>query len=110
MNAPTPEFWLNLQSHHDLDAAEHGLRAEIERDVQPRAVATGEQDRTGAWVNDRRPAHVACRSGVAIARAHKSNRTRRRIRRHHAGGTARSGIDGARALDAPCGQAWRPPR
>ncbi|QCG95305.1 addiction module antidote protein, HigA family [Azospirillum sp. TSA2s] len=33
----TPQFWLNLQSDHDLSvaASEHG--AEIERDVHPRA-------------------------------------------------------------------------
>ena len=33
----TPEFWLNLQTRHDLDVAERSLRHEIEREVQPRA-------------------------------------------------------------------------
>ena len=33
----TPEFWLDLQTRHDLDVAERGLRREIEREVEPRA-------------------------------------------------------------------------
>lgn len=35
----TPQFWLNLQSHYDLQIAEREARAEIERDVQPRKAA-----------------------------------------------------------------------
>lgn len=33
----TPEFWLNLQTMHDLTKAKEAVGAEIERDVQPRA-------------------------------------------------------------------------
>jgi len=33
----TPEFWINLQAHHDLDLAVRGLRKKIEREVAPRA-------------------------------------------------------------------------
>jgi addiction module HigA family antidote len=33
----TPEFWINLQAHHDLDAADRTLRRQIEREVSPRA-------------------------------------------------------------------------
>ncbi len=33
----TPEFWLNLQTAHDLSVARSRLRIVIERDVQPRA-------------------------------------------------------------------------
>jgi addiction module HigA family antidote len=33
----TPEFWLNLQTMHDLTKAKAAVGAEIERDVQPRA-------------------------------------------------------------------------
>ena len=33
----TPEFWLTLQSRHDLTKARAELGAEIERDVTPRA-------------------------------------------------------------------------
>ena len=33
----TPEFWVNLQAHHDLDLAGRGLRKKIEREVAPRA-------------------------------------------------------------------------
>jgi addiction module HigA family antidote len=33
----TPEFWINLQTHHDLDLATRGLRKKIEREVAPRA-------------------------------------------------------------------------
>ncbi len=33
----TPEFWLNLQTRYDLDAAERTLRRKIEREVAPRA-------------------------------------------------------------------------
>jgi addiction module HigA family antidote len=32
-----PQFWLNLQSTHDLRAAAREHQAQIERDVQPRA-------------------------------------------------------------------------
>jgi addiction module HigA family antidote len=35
----TPQFWLNLQSHYDLQIAEREARAEIERDVHPRKAA-----------------------------------------------------------------------
>jgi addiction module HigA family antidote len=33
----TPEFWINLQAHYDLDLAGRGLRKRIEREVKPRA-------------------------------------------------------------------------
>ena len=33
----TPEFWINLQTRYDLDIAEHGLRREIEREIEPHA-------------------------------------------------------------------------
>ena len=33
----TPEFWLNLQRAYDLSVAEANLRAQIDRQVQPRA-------------------------------------------------------------------------
>ncbi len=33
----TPEFWLNLQTGHDLSSAAAESGAAIERDVQPRA-------------------------------------------------------------------------
>src|SRR6266851_3721902 len=39
----TPQFWLNLQAHYDLDLAEDQLAEEIERYVHPRASAS---DRT----------------------------------------------------------------
>ena len=33
----TPEFWINLQTRYDLDVAEHTLRRQIEREIEPRA-------------------------------------------------------------------------
>lgn len=33
----TPEFWINLQTHYDLDAAERTVRHKIDREVVPRA-------------------------------------------------------------------------
>jgi len=33
----TPDFWMNLQSHHDLEKALDEIAEEIERDVRPRA-------------------------------------------------------------------------
>jgi addiction module HigA family antidote len=33
----SPEFWLNLQTMHDLTKTAKELRRQIERDVQPRA-------------------------------------------------------------------------
>ena len=36
----TPEFWINLQTRHDLDLAERTVWTRIEREVEPRAVAT----------------------------------------------------------------------
>ncbi len=33
----TPEFWVNLQTRHDLDAADRNLRKRIESEVEPRA-------------------------------------------------------------------------
>ena len=33
----TAAFWINLQAHYDLDVADRGLRATIEREVKPRA-------------------------------------------------------------------------
>ena len=36
----TPEFWINLQTRHDLDLAERTVRTRIEREVEPRAATT----------------------------------------------------------------------
>ena len=36
----TPDFWINLQARHDLEAADRKLRRRIEREVRPRAAAT----------------------------------------------------------------------
>ena len=33
----TPVFWINLQTRYDLDVAEHTLRPEIEREIEPHA-------------------------------------------------------------------------
>jgi len=33
----TPDFWINLQARHDLDAADRKIRRRIEREVRPRA-------------------------------------------------------------------------
>ena len=33
----SPEFWINLQAHHDLDVADRTVRRKIEREVAPRA-------------------------------------------------------------------------
>ena len=33
----TPEFWINLQTRHDLDVAERTSRLEIEREIEPYA-------------------------------------------------------------------------
>ena len=33
----TPEFWINLQTHYDLDVAERTVRHKIDREVAPRA-------------------------------------------------------------------------
>lgn len=33
----TPEFWINLQAHYDLEMAKEKLRGRIEREVNPRA-------------------------------------------------------------------------
>jgi antitoxin HigA-1 len=33
----SPEFWVNLQAHYDLEAAGRTLRRKIEREVSPRA-------------------------------------------------------------------------
>jgi antitoxin HigA-1 len=33
----TPDFWINLQSRYDLEAAERTLRNRIEREVSPRS-------------------------------------------------------------------------
>src|SRR3954453_4462814 len=33
----TPDFWINLQARHDLEAADRKLRRRIEREVRPRA-------------------------------------------------------------------------
>lgn len=32
----TPEFWINLQTRHDLDIVARGMRFKIERELQPR--------------------------------------------------------------------------
>ena len=31
----TPEFWINLQTRHDLDVAERTVRRRIEREIEP---------------------------------------------------------------------------
>lgn len=33
----TPEFWINLQAHYDLEMAKEKLRGRIEKEVDPRA-------------------------------------------------------------------------
>jgi antitoxin HigA-1 len=33
----SPDFWINLQAHYDLDAADRKIRRRIEREVRPRA-------------------------------------------------------------------------
>ena len=33
----TPDFWMNLQSHYDLEKAQDELAETIKRDVRPRA-------------------------------------------------------------------------
>jgi len=33
----TPDFWMNLQSHYDLEKAQDEIAERIERDVRPRA-------------------------------------------------------------------------
>lgn len=33
----TAEFWINLQTRHDLDVAERSVRKKIEKEVEPRA-------------------------------------------------------------------------
>ena len=33
----TPEFWINLQTRHDLDVADRTSRLEIEREIEPYA-------------------------------------------------------------------------
>ncbi|MGH7819355.1 MAG: HigA family addiction module antitoxin [Candidatus Binatia bacterium] len=33
----TPDFWMNLQSHYDLERAQDEIAEAIERDVRPRA-------------------------------------------------------------------------
>jgi addiction module HigA family antidote len=33
----SPDFWVNLQVRHDLDAADRKIRRRIEREVSPRA-------------------------------------------------------------------------
>lgn len=33
----TPDFWINLQARHELDAADRKIRRRIEREVRPRA-------------------------------------------------------------------------
>jgi len=33
----TPDFWMNLQSHYDLEKAQDEIAGVIERDVRPRA-------------------------------------------------------------------------
>jgi addiction module HigA family antidote len=33
----TPEFWINLQTRHDLELANGALRKRIEREISPRA-------------------------------------------------------------------------
>jgi addiction module HigA family antidote len=33
----TPEFWINLQAHYDLEAAKRTSRVRIEKEVEPRA-------------------------------------------------------------------------
>ncbi len=35
----TPEFWLNLQTHYDLDVVQRAAGTQIARDVHPREAA-----------------------------------------------------------------------
>jgi addiction module HigA family antidote len=37
----SPEFWLNLQSHYDLEVEEDRGKGRIEREVQPLAASLG---------------------------------------------------------------------
>lgn len=31
----TPEFWMNMQKHYELEVAEDEIAAKVERDVRP---------------------------------------------------------------------------
>jgi addiction module HigA family antidote len=35
----SPEYWLNMQSHHDLEVIRRQSIAKIERDIKPRVAA-----------------------------------------------------------------------
>ena len=35
----SPQFWLNLQAHHDLEKAEDAIGSQLRREVRPLAVA-----------------------------------------------------------------------
>ena len=37
----SPTFWMNLQTHYDLEVAEDEIAAKVERDVQPLEVVPG---------------------------------------------------------------------
>jgi antitoxin HigA-1 len=37
----TPEFWLNLQTHYDLEVTRDKEQRKIDREVQPMAAGTG---------------------------------------------------------------------
>ncbi len=37
----SPEFWINLQTRHDLDVADRGLRMKIEAEVAVSSLTTG---------------------------------------------------------------------
>ena len=46
----TPQFWINLQTRHDLDVADRTLRSKIEREIEPYAKSANPVsfDRAGA--------------------------------------------------------------
>ncbi len=42
----TPEFWINLQTRYELDVAEHTVRRQIEREIEP-LIASSVAGQTG---------------------------------------------------------------
>ena len=46
----TPQFWINLQTRHDLDVADRTLRSKIKREIEPYAKSANPVsfDRAGA--------------------------------------------------------------
>ena len=39
----TPEFWINLQTRYELDVAEHTVRRQIEREIEPHSFALNQK-------------------------------------------------------------------